>query len=395
MSFTSLVDLSAQAAYRGFYVPHFEIRVNNAPLPQPTIQDVLQITYKDNVKEIDSVDLTVNNWDETNRRFIYIGSEAQSDIKTDALATLFEPSPRTEMEVWLGYVGALRRVSTVNITSLEPSFTGGGSASLQVRGLNVLHKLRTKQHSYAWTKKRPSEIAKSLGQLTDGKTKRLPIPVQVDDGAINQEPVIDYLAQDNEYDIDFLLNLARREAFDLTVVLDPKPGYLLFKRSDLATKPANYQLVWNQTLIDFKPRLTTSRQIGKVTVKGWDRQRKKPISVTVDLTDREIKKINPDLQRLVVDGGREEQVVNEPVFNEQQARDRARAILLDQMKQIVTADGTTVGLPDLRAGSRLDIEGVGSRLSGQYFVTETTHSFSDAGYTTKFKARRENAGAAA
>jgi phage protein D len=395
MSFTSLVDLSAQAAYRGFYVPHFEIRVNGAALPQPTIQDVLQITYKDNVKEIDSVDLTVNNWDETNRRFIYIGSERQSDLKTDPLATLFEPSTKTSMEVWLGYVGALRLVSTVNVTSMEPSFTGGGSANLQVRGLNVLNQLRTTQHSYAWTKKRPSEIAKSLGELTDGKKKRLPIPVHVDDMAINQEPVIDYLAQDNEYDIDFLLNLARREAFDLTVVLDPKPGYLLFKRSDIATKPANYQLVWGQTLIDFKPRLTTSRQIGKATVKGWDRQRKKPISVTVDLTDREIKKINPDLQRLVVDGGREEQVVNEPIFNEQQARDRARAILLDQMKQIVIADGSTVGLPDLRAGSRLDIEGVGSRLSGQYFVTETTHSFSDAGYTTRFKARRENAGAGA
>jgi phage protein D len=393
MSFFSLVELSAQAAYRGFYVPHFEIRVNNAPLPQPTIQDVLQITYKDNVKEIDSVDLTVNNWDETNRRFKYIGSERAADLKTDPLATLFEPSPRTEMEVWLGYLGALRHVSTVNITSLEPSFTGGGSASLQVRGLNVLHKLRTKQHSYAWTKQHPSEIAKSLGQLVDGKTKRLPIPVQVDDKATPNEVLIDYLAQDNEYDIDFLLNLARREAFDLTVVTDPKPGYLLFKRSDIAVKPANYQLVWNQTLIDFKPRLTTARQIGRATVKGWDRRRKQPISVTVDLSDREIKKINPDLQRLVVDGGREEHVVNEPVFTEQQARDRARAILLDQMKQIVTADGTTVGLPDLRAGSRLDVEGVGSRLSGQYFVTETTHTFSDAGYTTRFKARRENAGA--
>ncbi|MFL5256246.1 MAG: phage late control D family protein [Rhodopila sp.] len=395
MSFTSLVDLSAQAAYRSFYVPHFEIRVNGAVLQEPTIQDVLQITYKDNVKEIDSVDLIVNNWDEKNRRFIYIGSETSSDLKTDPRATLFEPNPAIDIEVWLGYVGALRLVSTVNIVSLEPSFSGGGSATLQVRGLNALHKLRTKQHSYAWTKKRPSEIAKSLGELTDGKTKRLPIPVHVDDKSINQEPVIDYLAQDNEYDIDFLLNLARREAFDLTMVPTPKPGFLVFERSKLPTLPANYQLVWGQTLIDFKPRLTTSRQIGKATVKGWDRQRKKPISVTVDLSDREIKKINPDLQRLVLNGGREEQVVNEPVFNEQQARDRARAILLDQMKQIVTADGTTVGLPDLRAGSRLDIEGVGSRLSGQYFVTETIQSFSDAGYTTKFKARRENAGAGA
>ena len=62
------------------------------------------------------------------------------------------------------------------------------------------------------------------------------------------------------------------------------------------------------------------------------------------------------------------------------------------MKQMVTVNGTTVGLPDLRAGSKLQIDGVGARLGGQYFVTETTHGFSDSGYTTRFKARREEPG---
>jgi phage protein D len=394
MSYTSLQELSARPSYRGFYVPHFEIRVNGTPLAGNVVNDVLQITYKDNIKEIDSVDLSVNNWDETNRRFLYIGSEETADLpggKTpDPNAVLFEPSPTQALEIWLGYLGELRLVSTVNVTSLEPSFTGGGPAVLQVRGLNVLHKLRTKQHSYAWTGQKPSQIAQSLAKLTDGKEKRLPIDLEIDRAMPNETP-IDFIAQDNQYDIDFLLALARREAFDLFVAEQPK-RHLVFKRSNTATRPANYRLVWGETLTELKPRLTTARQVGKVTVKGWDRKRKKPISVTVDLNDREVKRINPDLHRLVVDGGREEVVVNEPVFTEQQARDRARAILLDQMKQMVTVDGATVGLPDLRAGSKLDIDGVGARLSGQYFVTETTHSFSDAGYTTRFKARRENAG---
>jgi phage protein D len=62
---------------------------------------------------------------------------------------------------------------------------------------------------------------------------------------------------------------------------------------------------------------------------------------------------------------------------------------------MVTGEGATVGLPDLRAGSRLDMDGFGARLDGEYFVTETTHAFSDAGYTTRFKARRESTRAGA
>jgi phage protein D len=399
MSFTSLADLSARASYRAFYVPHFEVRIDGVPLPAGVVKDVVQLTYKDNVKEIDSVDLTVNNWDETNHRFIYIGSEMTGDLpgrggKADPNAVLFEPGGQ-KVEIWLGYVGELRLVTTVYITSLEPSFSSGGPPTLQVRGLNILHRLRTKQHSYAWTKAKPSDIAADLAKLTDGKEKRLPIPVDTDDNAKKAEAEIPFLAQDNQYDIDFLLNLARRQGYDLLVVPKTKarPEHLLFAPSRTQIKPADYRLVWGETLVDFKPRLTIARQVAKVTVKGWNRQRKAPISVTVDLTDREVRKINPDLQRLVKTAdGREEVVVNEPVFTEQQARDRARAILLDQMKQMVTADGACVGLPDLRAGSKLDIDGVGARLSGQYFVTETTHSFSDAGYTTRFKARREDSG---
>jgi phage protein D len=57
---------------------------------------------------------------------------------------------------------------------------------------------------------------------------------------------------------------------------------------------------------------------------------------------------------------------------------------------MVKASATTVGLPDLRAGRRVQIAGVGSRFSGTYFVTDTSHTIGDGGYTTRFNARREN-----
>jgi phage protein D len=65
---------------------------------------------------------------------------------------------------------------------------------------------------------------------------------------------------------------------------------------------------------------------------------------------------------------------------------------MDRQKEMVKASGTTVGLPDLRAGQRVLISGIGSRLSGIYFVTDTTHTIGDSGYTTRFNARREDPG---
>ena len=104
--------------------------------------------------------------------------------------------------------------------------------------------------------------------------------------------------------------------------------------------------------------------------------------------------MNRDLLPLLTQPGkqpREEVVSNEPQPTPQQAERRALAILSDRLKEMVTAQGTTVGLPDLRAGQRVLIKGVGKQFSGIYFVTDTTHTIADSGYTTSFSARREAA----
>lgn len=402
MSFVDLAEISAAPAYRAFYVPHFEIRLADAPAPGDVVRDVVQITYKDDIKGIDSVELTVNNWDPSERRCPYIGSETAQELAggkpKDQRLVLFEPGPRP-LQVRLGYIGELRLVSTVNVVSMEPSFTSGGPPVLAVRGLNVLHRLRRKQHSHAWTRRKPSQIATDLGNLRDPDGgRRLPLRVELVEGVAGDEDEIDFIAQDNQHDVDFLLNLARRHGYDLIVVeaTRSKPEHLLFGPSATSTKPVDYRLEWGRSLLDFKPRLSTANQISKVTVRGWDQRRKRPISVSVDLEDREVRRVNPDLHRLLTQAdAREELVVDEPVFTEQEARRRARSLLLDRVKQIVQATGTTVGLPDLRAGSRLEIAGVGARLDGSYFVSETTHTLGESGYTTRFAARRENGRGAA
>ncbi len=60
----------------------------------------------------------------------------------------------------------------------------------------------------------------------------------------------------------------------------------------------------------------------------------------------------------------------------------ARDLLKGQLEQIVEGSGVTVGLPDLRAGRSVQIEKIGYRLSGKFFVKETSHVFSEQGYRT-------------
>src|SRR5207253_1747468 len=130
------------------------------------------------------------------------------------------------------------------------------------------------------------------------------------------------------------------------------PQQLYFGPSDGSENPSlrdvTYKLEWGKSLIDFKPTLTTANQVRSVTVNGWNRNTRRAISVTVNLDDRSLRR-NKDLYELLNKcDPREERVVDEPVFTEQQARQRAIALLTERQKDMVKATATTIGLPDLR-----------------------------------------------
>jgi phage protein D len=389
----------------GFYVPRYEIHIEGAGLPGDVLRDVTQLTYKDDIKGIDSFELTVNNWDPTNNSFKYVGSETtdslQRDTRESKLYHLFEPSHK-EVQVKMGYMSDLRVMMTGNFTTMEPNFPSGGAPTLIVRGLNVLHRLRTKQYTTTWANKTDSEIAEQIDKMHDHDTgrERFPLPIQTDPAAKSKEHPLVYLTQNSQYDIDFLFGRARERGYVVFVQeFDPKvrgsKRRLYFGSSDgriPGLRDVTFKLEWGKSLIDFKPTLTTANQVRSVTVHGWNRSTRKPISEKVTLDDPRLTR-NRDLHDLLKKSEpREEEVVDEPVFTDKQARERALALLSDRQKEMVKASGTTIGLPDLRAGQRVQIHGLGARFNGTYFITGTTHTIGESGYTTRFEARREDGG---
>lgn len=392
--------LSTESQARGgFYVPRFEIKVEGADLPRDVLFDVSAVTYEDSVDSIDSFRMTLGNWDDERHEHKFIGAETSDQLRAGhrdhPRMTLFEPCGK-EVLLRMGYGGQLVTMLRGNFTTMEPSFADG-PATITVTGLNVLHQLRRTQYTTSWRDKRDSEIAQDIGRRTDRGRRRFPLPIVVDRQAMGQEKPIPLVTQRNQYDIDFLVQRARTRGYVVFVQEEDRatgrPRQLYFGPSQAGMVPAlrdvSFELKWGASLMEFKPKITTANQVRSVTVRGWHRTRRQTISRTVTLDDERLT-VNRDLHRIVTAcDAREELVVDEPVFTNCEARERAIAILLDQTKQMVTADAKVVGLPDLRAGQVVDITNLGARLSGKYFVTKTAHTIDDGGYVTSFTCRRE------
>jgi uncharacterized protein len=365
-----------------FYVPHFEVKVAGRGLPDDVIQDVLQVSYKDSVEEIDSFELVVNNWDAQKGKFKYEPASQQK------YAQLFDPGQK--LELWMGYLKNLRLMLKGEITTLEPNFPEASGSTLTVRGLNVLHSLRKKQHTWSWEKIRDSDIAQELGkQPVADDRPGLGIEVRLADGYRNRETEETFVFMNNQYDILFLLERARRHNYALYLEVDGITGaqFLYFGPSE-RVRDVTYELEWGKTLMQFRPTLTTVNQISQVTVRGWDRRTRKPIAGIAHLEECDLNRDQTAVARAVQ--GRHEVITNRPVHTPQDATKMARDILCQQLREMIKASGVTVGLPDLRAGRKLHIKKLGARFDGEYFITDTTHTVGD-GYRTTFNARREKA----
>jgi hypothetical protein len=74
-----------------------------------------------------------------------------------------------------------------------------------------------------------------------------------------------------------------------------------------------------------------------------------------------------------------------PVDSRVDAQIRAKARLDAKTAGLVRGNATTIGLPEIRPGERIRLEGLGSMFTKVYYVTEVTHSIGSSGYRTSFE----------
>jgi phage protein D len=377
-----------------FYVPAFIVKVQNEKLKPVVMNDILNVTYTDSLTNVDSFDMTVNNWDEGAKKF------DQTAFKYSDKDTF---NPWKDVEVQMGYYrngkSELRTMLIGEITTLTPNFPQSGASTLNVRGLNLFHRFRTKQETKPFFKKKDSDIAKeiveSIATEVRKKSPQLKLKLDENDYATNikEEKIIPYLLMNNQFPIRFLMERARDLGYELTMTEASQGGnreVTFHYRPTSNVKRKTYILEWGVSLMSFQPTLQCANQVAELTVRGWNPQTKKPIKVTVKrseikgiVTPSELGVTEPDLTKKV------EIVIDRPIQNEAEAKLLATNRLRQIGEVLVEAKGKTIGVPDLRAGSKVELKGLGTRFSGTYLVTGTTHSMGEGGYTTEFTGRME------
>lgn len=378
-----------------FYVPAFELKIKGQSLERDVIRDVISVSYSDSLDKLDSCEITLNNWDADKRAFKY------SDPKTSPVN--FDPG--AEIELYMGYYdrGGLTLMLRGQIVSLAPDFPAGGQPTIQLRALNQLYKLHFKQETQVYSDKTDTQIAQAIvdkivqdqnSQRSSGGRPGLNLELVTRTANRSEEPH-SYMVINNDYPIIFLVERARHNGYDIYIEEVAQNGSttsrLHFHPPDRGV-PAVYELKYGQTLISFKPTLKTKNQVAKVTVRGWNPAQKKEIVGEATWDDLDIQGLPSVQDMAAVDSalaGSEEVVADEPIETEAEAKQKAKAHLTKLAKDLVSGSGSTLGLPELRAGRPVFIQGLGSRFSGRYLVTSSTHAIGDSGYTTQFEVRME------
>lgn len=381
----------ATAIYQGqnFFAPYFEIKLQGQNLGHQVLRDVLQVSYQDDLENLDSFDFTLHDWDPVALSTRYSSPFDESgQLRKMADSTFDVPNfePGAKVELYMGYYGGDKPLLMMvgKVASASVNFPASGNPTLTVRVLNLLFDLQRSQQSLTFENQTPTEIARTIASDLD---------IELQSAPGTNEQVIDFIGMNNEYPILFLARLARRNSYDLFVNIedenDPKLFFGLRQ-----TSPQQYELEWGKTLLQFTPTLKLKDQVQQVIVRGWNPTASgsdRAIEGQASWSDLDIQMPDAKLLEQIEFAANDaiEEITDQPVSSQQAADALAQAALRRIVQGVITGKGNTVGLPMLRAGSRLLLKGLGLRYSHNYIVTESVHKIDDSGYTTEFTARME------
>lgn len=372
--------MPAQASQRlpgmpdDYYAPNFKVEVEGAELNPTEKGDVLEVKVSMDLENMTSFDLTINNWDDKHFGFKY----SDKDV--------FDIGNRVNIR--MGYADGLRFMANGIISTLSPKFPESGPPTLGVTGVDAMLKLKRKPVG--------SDVKQFVDrtdwQIAQEIAARNNIDVKVTESGPRQPLVI----QKNQEDALFLVERAKRIDFDCFVRVEPDTGrdtlYFISPSDARASGMIRvFTLEWGKGLINFNPQIKLGKQVGKVTVRGWNPRTKEKITYTATADDLPGAADNKGESGPEAAGDRlpkkEDVVVDQPVSTLDEARHLAISLLRERSYDFLTGSGQMIGNPDIRPGDNLDLTGLGRRFSGTYYLTKVEHSLGSSGYLTNFEGR--------
>ncbi|HEX2224157.1 MAG TPA: contractile injection system protein, VgrG/Pvc8 family [Thermoanaerobaculia bacterium] len=354
---------SSQAGKAGARSSGYQVKIESVPLKEKAA-DVLSIRVRHDLVAPSLFELKLRNLSETR--------PILSDDSRFAVGN--------QVEIAMGEIP--QRVFVGEITGLELEFRPREEV-LTVRGYDLGHRLLRGRRTRSWVNKTDSAIVREVAEEAG-------LDAKVDDTKVK----LPYVLQDNQTDWDFLL----QRAGDLGFALRVEDKTLLFQRYRNDTSAVLRFERKDQSLLEFRPRLSTVGLAGKVVVQGWSARDKKAITSLVAAGD-EGTTMGGSRGGLVTAekafsamAGTVAAVVDRPVSSQAEADQIARGWLREMALSYITGEGLVLGCADLKAGTVIGINDFGEQLSGLYYVTSVCHTFSRGGrYRTAFTVRRNAA----
>lgn len=270
------------------------------------------------------------------------------------------------------------------VTSIEAEYDSLGTRAV-VRGYDRSHRLAAGRRTQTFQNVKYSDIAQQIAGDAG-------LSADVDDSGGTLEHVL----QANQSDLDFLYGLAKRIGFDCRVDGEK----LLFKKPTTTSGAPDAgefdgddptQLVWNDTLLEFRARMSAVGQVKTVKVRGWDVTKKEAVigEADVEATNAELSMTNADLADKV--HGDTLVVVDHPV-EAQDAADQLAAARAEQVGSAAfEATAVAMGSPALKSGVAVHVSGVDEALEGKWVISSSRHEFGNGPYRTalEFSGRQD------
>lgn len=341
-----------------FTVPAFKIEVDGREISAQTMSAVQSVRFEEDI----------------NTASMFVINIFTSDIEkgTWRFLDLEEFSLGREVKLYMG-MDSIVEMMVGEITSIEPSF-GEDFSFVEIRGYDRLHRLRFGRKTRTYSNMKDSDIASSIASEWGLSSK-----------VIDSTTLHPYLFQKNQSDLEFVLDRAKRIRYEV-FVNDKTLYFRPSKENDAKSLILEYRVDFDELNLKLSARYGGS----EIKVQGWDFTKKKMIFASArkgdEISKMSAEELGTDMTESAF-GSSSSVVVDENMLDTSEAEKVANARYNAHLVESVKGDGNCMGIPELRAGNTVEINGIG-RFSGIYYVVSTSHVIDNMGYNTSFKVRR-------
>lgn len=341
---------------RKFTLAQFRLLINGAPAPRALEQAISRIVVDERLDSPTMVEI-----------YLFIEPENPKWIDDDTIGQ------GKEIEIFAGYSSDEKSLCVAKVTAIEFDLDDQMPTAV-IRGYDLSFALHRDVKSRSFLEQTDSDIAKKIAGEAPGLTSKIDATTEV----------IPYVLQHAQTNYEFLRDRARRIGYEFRVV----GRELHFRKPEPAGPPIKLQ--WGATLKRFSPRLSLAEQVDKVEVRAWDAINKTELVSSAE-TGNGAPKVGESRTAAALAketwGPASRVIPHAPVASLNEGTALAQAVLDDLTSSFIQATGECYGEPKLRVGATIQVEGVGKRFGGEYYVTAARHRISKStGHSVEFAA---------